>query len=230
MDLICLNVGQIETNCYLAYVPLDKGKGFEGLIIDPGDECEKILSVVSRYNLKIKEIVNTHGHVDHIKCNEILKMALGCEIWMSEEDSDLAADAEKNGGVLVGDKSVFVGTDRFLEDGEPISLGGKPVFRVISLPGHSPGGIGVVSVDNRYAMLGDLLFAEGYGRTDLYGGDASALKKSISKVLSKLPSDIMVLPGHGPVFKLFFWECFLRPGSGSMQSIARQTDLAHGQI
>lgn len=207
MEIIRITVGAFATNCYIVYSQLKKGKGAESIVIDPGGDCEKITSTLRKYNLKPKSIINTHGHVDHIYCNEILKMVSGSEVWMSKEEADIAADAKKNGGWLVGENTIFAGVDRYLEEGEVISLGGRPLLRVVLLPGHSPEGVGLVSVDKKVAFLGDLIFEqEGYGRTDLYGGDAKALKESITKVFNDYPSDMMVFPGHGESFKLLDWE------------------------
>jgi len=250
MDVIHLTVGLLATNCYILYLPQGKGRLTEGFVLDPGADgrgCEEILEVLKRYNIKVKAIINTHGHADHILGNEVLRMATGCEVWMSKEESDIAADADKNISEMVcreesfvkqpmtgaskavnaaktvvvgkdckateahkkvmpvcvkGSNFCFTGVDRFLEEGESIKLVDRPVLRVVSLPGHSPGGIGLITVDKRYAFLGDLIFEQGYGRTDLWGGDATALKKSLERIRKELKTDTIICPGHGESFML----------------------------
>lgn len=207
MEIIRLSVGLLATNCYILYLPLGKGQPTEGFVIDPGGDCEQILGVLKRYNIQVRAIINTHGHADHILCNEILRMAVGCEVWMSKEEADIAADAEKNLSEYVctdgNAKSgfCFAGVDRYLEDGESIKLGNKPVLRTIILPGHSPGGIGLITINKRYAFLGDLIFEQGYGRTDMYGGDAKALKMSLERIRKEILPQTVVCAGHGELFK-----------------------------
>jgi len=202
MEIIRLTVGPLATNCYILYLPRGKGEPTEGFVIDPGGECKQILDVLKRYNIRVKAIINTHGHADHIFCNEVLRMATECEVWMSKEEADIAADAEKNTSGYSGEKFCFASVDRELEEGESVKLGEKVVLRVILLPGHSPGGIGLISTDRRYAFLGDLVFEQGYGRTDLFGGDAKALKKSLERIKKELTPDTFICPGHGEVFCL----------------------------
>ena len=204
MELICLPVGQLATNCYILYFPRDKGKGKEGFVIDPGGDCDKILQVIDQYNISVRAIINTHGHADHIFCNETLKMALGCEVWMSEAAALVAGDKAKNMSEFAGMDVVYAGVDRELEEGEKIRLG-RDIFRVWFLPGHSPGGIGLVCKRAGRAFLGDLMFDVGWGRTDGYGGDIEVLRKSAKRVLSELGRDLIVYSGHGGSFTVGHW-------------------------
>lgn len=180
MEVIRLTVGQLATNCYILFGRKGKGLGKEGIVIDPGGDCEKIAKVVQQYNIKVKAIVNTHMHDDHTLCNEYLKESWNCQI-------------------LAG-----VGADRILNETDTIEIG-QTKLRVFETPGHCSGSISLFSVKDNYLFCGDVLFKSGVGRVDLPGGNKMELKATIDKLL-KLSGDTIVCPGHGEIFTIAEWK------------------------
>ncbi|MDD5492722.1 MAG: MBL fold metallo-hydrolase [bacterium] len=170
-----LSVGSLGTNCYLVY---DEGSK-QSAIIDPGEEAEKILALVTVRQVTVKLIIHTHGHFDHTGASEALRRATKARMLIHQGDADLAG---------------FI-PEAFLHDGETIFLGPLE-FKVLHTPGHTPGGITLVG--NGFAFTGDTLFKNGVGRSDLTGGNETALWKSIREKLFSLPPETVIYPGHGP--------------------------------
>lgn len=179
MKIHVLVVGPIETNCYI----VEDEAGREAVIIDPGGEAEKIIGFLEKHPLKIRAIVITHGHFDHIGANQELKNKLKIPILMHE--SDLF-------GLAMGDSPP---PDRFLKDKDGFEVGGLK-FEVIHNPGHTPGGISLYCKKEKVLFSGDTLFAGDYGRTDLPYSSEEDMAVSLKKLL-KLPPDTKVYPGHG---------------------------------
>ena len=177
-------VGELDTNCYI--VSAGSGAAF---IIDPGDEPLRIKKFLDDHKLKAAFIVNTHGHIDHIKANS----DLGLPVYVHEDDRDMIAIPEKN---LM---SVFFGTfkpvvpTRLLKDGDIIALD-ELEFKVIHTPGHTQGCLCLLGEGILFS--GDTLFRNGVGRTDFPGASSQSLEESLHR-LSGLKSDIVVYPGHG---------------------------------
>jgi hydroxyacylglutathione hydrolase len=145
------------------------------LVIDPGSKVERLVAVAQKENLEIVTIVNTHGHGDHTAGNAKLKSLTGAEIIIHALDGDRYPRA-----------------DVLLSSEKTLGLG-DIVFDVIHTPGHTPGGICLHAQGNLFT--GDTLFVGDSGRTDLAGGDRSALGKSIRRLM-ELPEDTIVWPGH----------------------------------
>lgn len=180
MILRMLVVGPYMSNCYIVGSEATK----EGLIIDPGAEPDSILKVVNGLGLKIKLIVATHGHIDHVSAVNRVKEATGVPFAMHE------AEIIKGG---VFEKSPQV--DRPLKHGDIIEIGDVR-FEVRHTPGHSPGGI--ILVGEGIVFSGDTLFQFSIGRTDFPGGSHSQLMTGIFEQLLVLPDETPVYPGHGP--------------------------------
>ena len=176
MILKRLVVGPYASNCYI--VGSEKTK--EGIIIDPGADADKILETVQESEFKIKLIVITHGHVDHVSALDEVREATGAEAAIHAND---AGGREEETGKL-----------KFFNGGETIEVG-ELRFTVLHTPGHSPGGISLFG--HGILFSGDTLFNYGIGRYDLPDSSLSQLTDSLSKLLS-LPDDTVVLPGHGP--------------------------------
>ena len=176
MILKKLVVGPYASNCYI--VGSEKTK--EGIIIDPGDDAEKILKTVEESGLKIKLIVITHGHVDHVGAVDKVRTATEAEAAIHAND---AGGREEETGKL-----------KFFNGGETIEVG-ELRFTVLHTPGHSAGGISLYG--HGVLFTGDTLFNYGIGRYDLPDSSLSQLTNSLNKLLS-LPDDTIVLPGHGP--------------------------------
>jgi len=188
-----LEVGMIAANCYIV---ADENKK-EGMIIDPGDEPDVINRRIKELGLKIKHIVLTHGHPDHIGGLKGVKDATGGEILIHENEAGLLDVRNHPGGRMgfgVSPDSVAP-ADRLLKGGESLDIGDLH-FTVLHTPGHSPGGICLVG--EGVVFSGDTLFNFGIGRYDFPGSSGRQLMDSIYTKLMVLPDNTVVYPGHGP--------------------------------
>lgn len=181
------------------YLITDKDTG-DTAVIDPGmiDAAEKreFDDYVSANNLKITQIINTHLHLDHCFGDNYVRDKYGVKVAANINDQplgdDIPAQMARFGGRIKADP---VKIDVALKDGDIIKIGDSEL-RVITTPGHSPGGISLYSAEGGFLISGDTLFRFGVGRTDLPGGDHNTLIKSIREKLMTLPDDTKVLPGH----------------------------------
>ncbi len=176
-------VGMLSTNCYLAISQETK----EAIIIDPGldfsSEASPIFDLITAGELKVKFIVNTHGHDDHIKGDALFQQKLKVPISVHSLDALLVEDLE------TGKFQANV----LLEDSSLIKFGNE-TLKVMHTPGHTPGSICLVG--EKLVFTGDTLFAGGIGRTDFPGGSMSDMRDSLKKLVS-LPDNFIVYPGHG---------------------------------
>ena len=190
MEITCLTVGDLSTNCYL----LTDEDTNESLIIDPGDEGDFISTTILEKRVKPKAIVFTHGHYDHCLAALELKLNFNIPIYIHPEDlflykkSHLSAKHFSHISIPKPPPA-----DHFLTDNDILTFGHSQV-KVLHTPGHTPGSICLFSPGTLFA--GDTLFAEGIGRTDLSYSSLSDLKKSLQKI-SKLPTNTTIYPGHG---------------------------------
>jgi len=174
-------VGMLSTNCFI----VGDTKTGEAIMIDPGLgnalEAKNILKEIERNKFKIKFIVNTHGHPDHISGNKMMKEATGAPILIHESDAPRLQNPK---------------ADKILREGDQIEFG-EVKLGVLHTPGHSEGSIALLNADN--VFVGDTLFAGAIGRYDLSGGSLEELMNSIKKKLLTLPDYVNVYPGHGEV-------------------------------
>jgi len=184
-------VGIFEVNCYILWDEKDK----EAIVVDPGEEGERIIEVIRKDSLKIRSIVNTHTHIDHIGANDFLREKTEAPLLAHSADVFLLQNAELNLSSLTGKDRSFGLPDRLLEEGDEIKVGGFSL-RILRTAGHTPGSICLYG-DNKL-FSGDTLFAGGIGRTDLAGGNLEELQKSIKDKILTLPDEVVVYPGHGP--------------------------------
>ncbi len=188
-----LPVGAIQTNCYI--VGCEETK--EGVIIDPGDEAERILAEVEETGLTIKYILNTHAHFDHIMANKGLVEAIG--VPLAIHPLELPMLRENGGAKFFGlEAPPSPEPDVELAEGDTISFG-THTFQVLFTPGHTVGHVSFYEPNAGIIFDGDVLFANGIGRTDLPGGDFETLIASINEKLMVLPDETVVCSGHGPV-------------------------------
>ncbi len=185
-----IEVGPIGTNCYVVSTNADNA-----IVFDPGYEVEKILDYINDNNLKVKMIVLTHGHFDHVWELAEFKAKTVAPVYIHKDDADMLFDSYKNVADFFG-ISGFKTTkaDVLLNGGDVLTLD-EVSFNVIHTPGHSQGSVCYVFDD--IIISGDTLFAGSIGRTDMYGADLKSLLKSLG-LLKTLKGDYMVYPGHGP--------------------------------
>ena len=182
---------QVGHMAVFAYIVGDTESG-EGLVVDPAANVNEIVSEAEKNNIKIKYIVNTHGHVDHIGGNADMKEKTGAEIIIHEDDVTMMASIPSMMfRMYQGKESPSV--DITVKDGDMITVG-KVNLKVLHTPGHYPGGISLYLPG--YVITGDTLFVESVGRTDLPGGSWDVMYNSIKEKLLTLPDDTIVLPGH----------------------------------
>lgn len=185
-----LVVGPLASNCYI----VGSESTSEGMIIDPADEAENILKTVQTLGLKIKVIVLTHGHPDHVGALKPVKEATGAEVAAHSDDAEWIQNQPLS--MVFGPAYPPPDApDRLLHEGDVIDIGDLS-FSIIHTPGHSPGGICLLGQGVLFS--GDTLFNSGIGRYDLPGGDYDQLIDSLQTKLMPLPAETIVHPGHGP--------------------------------
>ena len=184
-----LVVGPYASNCYI--VGSEKTK--EGMIIDPGANAHEIINKVKELGLKIKLIVLTHRHPDHVGAAGKVKEATGAEVATHAEAAKYLPQSPSY--IFESSFQASPYPDRLLEDGDSIDISDLH-FTVLHTPGHTPCGISLVGHGN--VFTGDTLFNYGIGRYDLVDGDYHQLMDSIHNKLMVLPDDTLVHPGHGP--------------------------------
>lgn len=200
MKIVTLIVGPIMENCYIVY----DEQSLEGIIVDPGDEADRILATVNKLKLSIKYIVNTHAHADHIGANKELEEKLQVKLAVHADDANMLIDPQLNLSVAgyMGRIIVSQPADILLHEGDIISFG-KCEFKVIHTPGHTPGGICLVG--EGVVMSGDSLFAGSIGRTDFPTGSMTDLVSSLKAKILTLNPQTKVYPGHGAM-TVIGWE------------------------
>ncbi len=185
-----LPVGIYYVNCYIVYDEASK----ETAVIDPGGDFEDIKAYIERQGLKVKYIILTHGHGDHIGALPQFKQYTVASICINEGDSYMLGNKDHKHFMSTGVMGVGVEADRLLQDGEVLKLG-EGELQIIHTPGHSKGSICIKCENELFS--GDTLFAASIGRTDLEGSSHAEIIASIKNKLMILPEDMMVHPGHG---------------------------------
>ena len=186
-------VGEFETNCYLVAA----AEGEEAVVVDPGACGPEILKLIEQKRLKVKKIINTHGHCDHIGANREIKEQTGAQILIHRSDCSLLTDPVGNLSYFLSSPVISPPADILLEEGDVIEITGLS-FKVLSTPGHSPGGISLL-VPGGVVFTGDTLFQRSIGRADFPGASPEVLVESIRKKLLTLSEETVVYPGHGEI-------------------------------
>lgn len=188
-----LAVGQLGSNCFILGCEETK----EGVIVDPGAEADRILAAVERLGVKVRYVINTHGHFDHVGGNGRVLDATGAELLIHGGDVRfLSRAAEVAVAYGLGAENSPPPT-RLLEDGMTIPFG-RHEIKVLHTPGHTPGGCCLYLAGEGIVITGDTLFAESVGRTDSPGSSHQALIEGIRTKLLTLPDATIAYPGHGP--------------------------------
>jgi hydroxyacylglutathione hydrolase len=188
-----LIVGPLRCNCSI----LGDETSLEAIVVDPGDDIPRILSVLGKHNLTVKQIVITHAHIDHIAGAQRLKRVTGAPILYNQNDLPLVEMMDMHAGWLGIPTPEVLPPDDTLDDGKRIAIIGL-TGSILHTPGHTQGSVCLYLPDHSLLLAGDTLFAGSVGRTDLPGGNTKQLIASIDNRLLTLPDDVTVIPGHGP--------------------------------
>lgn len=191
MIIEMMPVGPIMANCYIVGCE-ETGNA---VVIDPGEDADRIVRKLDELKLEVKYIINTHGHFDHVGANKRMKEETGAPILIHAEDAPMLGYLSQAAASFGLRSDNSPPPDKTVEDGEIIKFGNISL-KVIHTPGHSPGGISLYT--DGILFVGDTLFQGSIGRTDLPGGDFNTLKNSIQNKLFSLGDHIRVLTGHGP--------------------------------
>jgi len=187
-----LPVGMLACNCSVFGDEASR----EALVVDPGDDIEQVLEIVRRHGLRVKAIVITHAHIDHIGGAQKLKLATGAPVYMNRNDTALQKMMDMQARWLGMPAPPAVAIDVPAKEGDRLLVGATE-FHVLDTPGHTPGSISLWIPSENKLVAGDTLFRESIGRTDLPGGDWRQIQQSIHTKLLPLPDDAVVIPGHG---------------------------------
>ena len=210
-----LPVGALQCNCSILG---DEASG-EAIVVDPGDNIPRIVAILERHHLTVKQILITHAHIDHIAGAARLKQLTGAPILYNPRDLPLVKMMDMQAGWLGIATPEVLPPDDTLEDGRIITLGvaagfsprnqpppkegalapeGPIIGNILFTPGHTQGSVCLHLPAQNLLLAGDTLFAGSVGRTDLPGGDGPMLIRSIHEKLLPLPDETVVIPGHGP--------------------------------
>ena len=189
MMLRTLCLGELDTNCYVLW---DENR--VGMIIDPADEADQILSLVESERLDVQAVVLTHAHFDHMLAAEPVCAALGAPLYVGNGDEKALTDPIRNlSGVFQMCPPLQMTADNVLSEGDVLTVGDM-FFTVLETPGHTPGCICLMG--DGVLFSGDTLFRDSIGRVDFPGGDVPAMLASLRR-LAQLPADTAVYSGHG---------------------------------
>jgi len=176
------------------------GETKEAAVIDPGmssiSEEELIEDFISKNNLQIKYLINTHCHIDHILGCSYVKEKYNPKFLVPEKDVPLLQNGKTQASAFGVDYKEPPKPDKFITEDKELLLGNSKV-KFLFTPGHTPGEYCIYFEEDKICITGDVLFREGIGRTDLWGGDYNRLIRSIETKLFILPGDVTIYPGHG---------------------------------
>jgi glyoxylase-like metal-dependent hydrolase (beta-lactamase superfamily II) len=191
MDVRMFTVGPVAENTFL----FRRDGSDRALIVDPGDEADKLLAAIDALGVSLDGILLTHTHFDHVGAVAPVARATGAEVWVPKLETFVLADI--NSYVPWPDFGPFESyeAEHVLEGGERLELAGFEID-VLFTPGHSPGHVTFSIADEAAVFSGDVLFQGSVGRTDLPGGDWDTLLASIRSLVDSLPPETAVYPGH----------------------------------
>jgi hydroxyacylglutathione hydrolase len=189
-----LPVGPLQCNCSV----IGDENTHEAMVIDPGDNIADVLALVHKHNLRVKQIVITHAHIDHVGGAMKLRAATGAPILLNHNDYQLLKMLELQAAWLGMESPGKVDVDHSLGESDKVEAG-PLVANIIHTPGHTEGSICLYFPDEQKLIAGDTLFAGSIGRTDLPGGSFDKIIRSLHQKVLALPDETIVVPGHGPV-------------------------------
>jgi hydroxyacylglutathione hydrolase len=189
-----LPVGPLQCNCSI----IGDENTHEAMVIDPGDDIEGVLAILAKHNLKVKQIVITHAHIDHVGGAMKLRAATSAPILLNQNDYALLK--------MLDEQAVWVGMatpgevsiDQSITSGDSVNAGSLQAS-VLHTPGHTEGSVCLYFPAEHKLIAGDTLFAGSIGRTDLPGGSMQKIMRSLRDTVLALPDDTVVVPGHGPL-------------------------------
>ena len=187
-----LPVGLLRCNCSI----FGDEQSREAIVVDPGDDIDAIEGVLNRHALRVKAIVITHAHIDHVGGAQKLKQRTGAPVYMNANDEELHQHLDAQAAWLGVPTPEYAAIDVAARDGDKLTLG-PAEFHVLHTPGHTQGSLCLWLPLERKLIAGDTLFRESIGRTDLPGGDGRQIVRSIADKLLVLPEETTVFPGHG---------------------------------
>jgi hydroxyacylglutathione hydrolase len=187
-----LPVGMLQCNCSIFGDETSR----EAVVIDPGDEIEQIVAILERHHLRVKAIIITHAHIDHIGGAQKLKALTGAPVYMNASDQELYDHIDMQAGWLGMATPEKTDIDVDAREGQTVRLG-PTEFHVLDTPGHTQGSISLWIPAENKLIAGDTLFLDSIGRTDLPGGNHRQILRSIHDKLLPLADEVVVVPGHG---------------------------------
>ena len=189
-----LPVGPLQCNCSI----LGDESTQEGMVIDPGDDIEDVLALISKHNLKVRQIVITHAHIDHVGGAMKLRAATGAPILLNQNDYALLKMLDVQAAWIGMPTPGAVEIDQNVGEADQVKAGSLHA-QVIETPGHTEGSICLYFPLENKLIAGDTLFAGSIGRTDLPGGSYEKIIRSLHQKVLALPDETVVVPGHGPL-------------------------------
>jgi hydroxyacylglutathione hydrolase len=201
MILETLPVGPLQCNCSI----LGDERSHEAIVVDPGDDIPRILAILAKHNLIVKQIVITHAHIDHIAGAHRLKQITGAPVLVNQNDLSQSKIMDEQAAWLGVPTPTVHTPDDSLDDGKLISIGSGETAvtgSILHTPGHTQGSVCLYLPSQSLLLAGDTLFAGSIGRTDFPGGNTQQLLRSIHDRLLTLPDETIVIPGHGPATRI----------------------------
>jgi glyoxylase-like metal-dependent hydrolase (beta-lactamase superfamily II) len=187
-------LGPLQCNCSI----LGDETTHEALVIDPGDRIDKVLDVLRKHNLRVKQIVITHAHIDHVGGAMKLRAATGAPILLNQNDYALLKMLDEQAAWVGMAAPGPIEIDLSIGNGDIVKAGSHSA-NILHTPGHTEGSICLYFPAEKTLIAGDTLFAGSIGRTDLPGGSMHKIIRSLHDTLLVLPDDTQVVPGHGPL-------------------------------
>jgi len=189
-----LPVGPLQCNCSIVGDEISR----EAMVIDPGADIAEILAIIEKHKLKVKQIVITHAHIDHVGGAMKLRAATGAPILLNQKDYTLLKMLDLQADWIGMQSPGKVEIDHSLGENDTVQAGSL-LANVIHTPGHTEGSICLYFPAEKKLIAGDTLFAGSIGRTDLPGGSFDKIMRSLHDKVLALPDETAVVPGHGPL-------------------------------